>query len=127
MPEADVRELFERFRGGDRGGFDEFIAAIALMQGGANLDMNSLITGMLLGGRGGFRGMDRSALFLLALTSCNNNNAAAQSTGTAPATNPLQQLLPLLLMMGGSCFGDGWDKSVEVVPRDRDEPSRKRA
>ena len=118
---ADVRELFERVRCGERG-VDDLVAMLALMQGGGNLDMSSLLTGMLLGSRGGggVRGLDRSALLMLAITAGNNNAAMQASGGTgAPVLNPLQQLLPLLLLMGCG-FGDGWERSLEVFARDKD-------
>ncbi len=60
--------------------------------------------------RRGGRGFDRSALLMLALSSCNNANAAAAAGGTAP-TNSMQQLLPLLLMLGR----DDGDRGLEDV------------
>jgi len=103
---AEVKEIIERFR--DRG-MEDVIAALALTQG--NLDPTSFIAGLLLSKGGG--GLDRTAALLLALSGSNMN---AQQQGTGTTTNPMQQMLPLLLLLGRD---DLYDKGVEVIERKR--------
>ena len=110
---AEIRELFEKFRGGDRGGFEELIATITLMQG--QLDPNSFIAGMLLG-RGMGRSSDRMAALLPLILSMSGGANAQQQTGTA-TTNPLQMLLPLLFLTGREDWDDRVAEKYEIVER----------
>ena len=109
---AEVREIIEKFRGGDRG-IRELIAAMTLMQG--QLDPNSFIAGMLSGKSSGGRGFDRSAALMMMMSAANSNNVQQQGTGVT--TNPMQQLLPLLLLMGRDDWDGYPDKTIEIVDK----------
>jgi hypothetical protein len=108
MP-AEVREIIEKIRSGDRG-IEDIIALMTLMQG--NLDPTSFITGMIFGSKTGGRGLDRMAI--MALTMNTANPSATQ--GGVPTTNPMQQLLPLLLLLDRDDWGSG-DKTVEILEK----------
>jgi hypothetical protein len=109
---AEVRQLIEKFRGGDRGGMEELIAAMTLMQG--NMDMNSFMAGLLFGKGGGRGGMDRSMALIMAMSAANQQQQST-ATGVVTTTNPMQQLLPLLLLFGrDDCDAD---QSVEFVEK----------
>jgi hypothetical protein len=109
---AEVKEMVERFRRGERN-FEELIAAMTLMQG--QFDPNSFLAGLLFG-RGSGHGSERAAL-LLALTAAGSQNTQAQqqTTGMAPAPNAMQQLLPFLLLLGGEEVLV--DRTVEIAEK----------
>jgi hypothetical protein len=109
---AEITELFERVRrGGDGVGLEEFVTAMSLMQG--QLDLNSFMAGMLAG-RSFHRGSRWQTMLLpLMMSSMNANAAGQQAIGTPSTSNPMQQLWPLMLLMGG---GDGdWREREEKV------------
>ena len=100
-------DLIERFRG-DRS-IEDIIALMTMMQG--QFDPTSLMMGMALG-KGG-KGHDR-LLLILAAKSMMNANTQQQATGT-PTVNPMQQMLPLLLLLRDDW--EGSDRKIEVVDR----------
>jgi hypothetical protein len=110
MP-GEVKEIIERFRSGDRS-IDDIIALMTLMQG--NLDPTSFITGMIFGSKTGGRGLDRMAIMALTM---NTANSSSQQQGGATAANPMQQLLPLLLLMDRDDWGSGGEKSIEILEK----------
>lgn len=105
---AEVREIIERIRSGDRG-IEDIIALMTLMQG--NLDPTSFITGMIFGSKTGGRGLDRMAIMAMSMNTANPSS----TQGGATATNPMQQLLPLLLLLDQD-WGSG-GKSVEILEK----------
>lgn len=108
MP-AEVREIIEKIRSGDRG-IEDIIALMTLMQG--NLDPTSFITGMIFGSKTGGRGLDRMAIMALTM----NTASPSATQGGVPTTNPMQQLLPLLLLLDREDWGSG-DKTVEILEK----------
>ena len=107
---AEIRELMEKVRGGDRG-IEEIIAMMTMMQG--QLDTNSFLAGLLFGKSGG-RGMDRSLALLMAMSSA---NTAQQQGNSGTTTNPMQQLLPLLLLLGRDDGDAHSERSFEVAEK----------
>jgi hypothetical protein len=111
MPPENIREIVERVKSGDRG-IDDLIAVLALTQG--NLDPTSFMLGLMAGKGGG--GMDRSAIMMLLATSFNSANVNTQQTTTGAVVNPMQQMLPLLLLLGRDDW-DGREKTIEFIEK----------
>jgi len=109
---AEIRELFEKFRRGDRGFLEEVIAAITLMQG--QLDPNSFMAGLLLG-KGMGRGSGGLAALLPLLLASNPQQQQQQQMG-GPTTTNLLQLLPLFLLMGKE-EGDDYPEKFELFEK----------
>jgi len=110
---AEIKEIIEKFRVSDRFGIEEIVTLMTLMQG--QLEPTSFALGLFLGGKSGLRGMDRMVPLLLSLTAA-NPNLQGQTSGGA-TTNPLQQLLPFLLLLGREDWEGHPDRSIEFVEK----------
>jgi hypothetical protein len=106
---AEIREIVERFRNCDRGGFEEILALLPLLQG--QLDPTSFIAGMFFGRRGGGE-FDATAAILLATTA----NAQTQTAGATVASGSLNTLLPFLLLMRPDWERHG-EREIEVIEK----------